>query len=129
MSITIQATQGLFSDEAEKDIIRGVTESILGANQAQGNELARYHPIVTLLKLSASDMSAGTGHAPFVVLSVHSRFASLDTDDKREKFVTAITDLMEKAAEGRLERDRIYVSLLDGDMWGIGGKLYKNTDL
>lgn len=41
-----------------------------------------------------------------------------------------MTDAIEKAAAGRLERNRIYINMLYGDgFWGVGGKAYTDEEL
>ena len=65
---------------------------------------------------------------PFVVVSVRNPTVSLATDDRRERFVATVTDVVLKAAGMELERDRVYVNLIYGDMWGIGGQVYKDAD-
>jgi hypothetical protein len=41
-----------------------------------------------------------------------------------------MTDAIQEAASGRLERDRIYINMLYGDgFWGIGGRAYTDDEL
>ena len=67
---------------------------------------------------------------PFVNVALRVPTFSLDTAEKRSAFVTSMTDAIQEAASGRLERDRIYINMLYGDgFWGVGGRAYTDDEL
>src|ERR1700760_1581281 len=69
----------------------------------QDNRFTRRHLIATLVTAPAGSTFADGEPTPFVVVSVRNPTVSLATDDRRERFVATVTDVVLKAAGMELE--------------------------
>jgi hypothetical protein len=109
-------------EEGERDVVKGVSESILKANDAADNPLVRRHPIVTVLTVPADATYADSEPTPFVVVNVRNPNFSLETQAQRQQFVCDAAEAILTAVGDGVEPDRIYINL--GGLWGIGDKAY-----
>lgn len=130
MPITIQVPEGVFTPQAEDELAAHLTDAILSINGASDNPLARRHLIIAISHVPSARLYAAGKPEQFVNVALRVPTFSLNTAEKRIAFVTTMTDAIQKAAMGRLERDRIYINMLYGDgFWGVGGKAYTDEEL
>ena len=130
MPISIQASAGLLTIEAEKQLFAGVMDSFLRINGAKGNSFITPNLIGDGVTIPAGRSFAGGVADDFVAVGLKVPSFSLPTQEQRQAFVTEVTDLVERLAEGRLPRSRVLVNMVFGSgMWGIGGLAYTDEML
>ena len=130
MPITVHVPEGMFSDVSQATIIAGLTESILQINGVASNPFAHRHLIADVQTVPAGKSFADGKPTPYVNVTLRVPVFSLDTLEKRQAFTTAICDIIEREAAGKLKRDRIYVNMIYGDeFWGVAGHAYSNAEL
>ena len=130
MPITVQVTEGLLTPVAQKEFFAGLTESILRINGVTGNSFSTRHLIGNIIVVPKEQSFAAGVNEPFVNVGLAVPEFSMKLHAMRVQFVTEMTDLLERLAEGRLVRDRIYINMLYGDgFWGVGGEALNDAGL
>lgn len=131
MPITLTIPEGALSAEAEAQAFAGLTEALLKIARLRGNAFMERTIVGTINVLPASRVfSAGKPlAAAFIELKLPT--IALATDEAMQAFVAEATDIVERAAAGRIARDDIWTNVVyvaEGS-WGIGGRCYRNADL
>jgi hypothetical protein len=131
MPITLTVPEGLLSPEAETRAFAELTDALLKINQLDGNAFMEPNVVGTLNVLPKSRVFAGgkPEAAAFVELKLPS--IALAAPEAQRAFAEAATTILERAAAGRLSRDRIWTNVVyavEGS-WGIGGRAYSNAEL
>jgi hypothetical protein len=130
MPITVHVPEGMFSDNSQATIVAGLTESILEVNGASKNPFVRKHLIVDVQTVPIGKQFADGKPTPYVNVTLRVPVFSTDTIEKQRAFTTAICDIIEREAAGKLTRERIYVNMINGDgFWGVEGHAYTNDEL
>lgn len=131
MPITLTVAEGLLAPAAEARVFAALTEALLEIEQLEGNAFMEPNVVGTLNVVPPGRVFAGgkAGAAAFVELKLPA--VALATPEAKQRFVERATEVVERVAEGRLARDRIWVNVVyaaDG-AWGIAGRAYDNAGL
>jgi phenylpyruvate tautomerase PptA (4-oxalocrotonate tautomerase family) len=131
MPITLTVTEGLLAPAVEAQVFAGLTEALLEIEQLDGNAFMEPNVIGTVNVVPPGRVYTGgkPGAAAFVELKLPG--VALATPEAKRRFIARATDVVERAAEGRLARDHIWVNVVyaaDG-AWGIAGRSYDNDAL
>ncbi len=131
MPFNIITTEGVLRDETLAAIHKAVTDCFLKLHGLTGNAFLERHVIGEITTVPAGRSFAGGQPANLVIVETHVPGFALATPPQKEAYVREVTEVIAKAAEGRVARDRIYVNMLyavDG-LWGIAGRTYTNEEL
>jgi phenylpyruvate tautomerase PptA (4-oxalocrotonate tautomerase family) len=131
MPITLTLPEGLLSRDAEAHVFAELTDTLLDIEQLDGNAFMEPNVIGTVNVVPGERIYTGgkPGAAAFVELKLPG--VALATPEAKRRFIERATEVVERAAAGKLARDRIWVNVVyaaDG-AWGIGGRSYANTEL
>jgi phenylpyruvate tautomerase PptA (4-oxalocrotonate tautomerase family) len=131
MPITLTVPEGLLSAEAEANVFAELTRALLGVAQLTGNAFMTPNVVGSLNVLPKSHVFAGGQSAPAAFVELKLPGIALATPDAKQAFIEAATTAVERAAEGRLQRDHIWTNIVyaaEGS-WGIGGMAYDHAQL
>jgi phenylpyruvate tautomerase PptA (4-oxalocrotonate tautomerase family) len=131
MPITLTVSEGLLPADAEAPVFAELTDALLTVAQLDGNSFMTPNVVGTIHVLPAGRVFSGgrPGPAAFVELTLPA--IALATPEAKQAFIAAATTIVERAADGRLPRDRIWANIVyaaDGS-WGIAGHGYSNAAL
>ena len=131
MPITLTVPEGLLTPEAESRAFAELSHALLKINQLDGNPFMEPNVVGTLNVLPKGHVFAGGKPAAAAFVELKLPAVALTTPEAQRAFSEAATAILERAAEGRLSRDRIWTNVVyaaDGS-WGIGGHAYSNAEL
>lgn len=131
MPITVIASEGVFSETAERQLFADLTESLLRHHDLIGNAFLSPHVIGEVSVIPKGRSYAGGKPADIVVVELKLPSFTLGTGAQKESFIADATEAVLRASGGRHDRDRVYVNVVhavDG-LWGIGGRAYSNEAL
>ena len=131
MPITLTVPEGLLSSEAEAQVFDALTQALLEVNELSSNTFMEPNVVGTINVLPRQHVFAGglSAAAAFIELKLPS--IALPTNEVKQAFIERATDVVERAAEGRLRRDHIWTNIVyavDGS-WGMGGRGFTNSEL
>jgi phenylpyruvate tautomerase PptA (4-oxalocrotonate tautomerase family) len=131
MPISIQVTQGLLTAAGERSVLPRVAEALLRVHGLTGN--AFMTPNVVGHVAVAPESAAYVDGKPqsLAVVEVKVPAITFPTDEIKQEFVAAVTDIIDELKADAHPRERTYVNVtyaVDGT-WGIAGKAYSNNDL
>jgi phenylpyruvate tautomerase PptA (4-oxalocrotonate tautomerase family) len=131
MPITVTVTEGLLAPEAESRVFAELTDALLEIEQLHDNAFMTPNVIGTMNVVPPGRIYTGgkPGAAAFVELKLPG--VALAAPEAKRRFIERATGVVERAALGRLPRERIWVNVVyaaDG-AWGIGGRGYDNAAL
>ena len=131
MPITVHATEGVLSEDAERQVFAELTNSFLKHHQLTGNKFMTPNVIGEVSTVPKGKSFAGGKPADIVVIELKvPSFAFADLAQKAA-FVADATEIVQRATGGLQPKERIFVNMVysvDG-LWGIAGRAYTNTDL
>lgn len=131
MPITLTVPEGLLSPEAQAEAFSGLTDALLEASGLTGNAFMTANIIGSINVLPREHIRAGgkVTAAAFVELKLPE--PALATPEAKSAFIKAATDIVEKAAGGRLKREHIWSNIVYAPegAWGIAGRSYDNASL
>jgi phenylpyruvate tautomerase PptA (4-oxalocrotonate tautomerase family) len=131
MPITLTVPEGLMSPAAQAEAFAGLTETILEVAGLSGNAFMTANVIGSINVLPKEHvLAAGKPvEAAFVELKLPE--IALATPEAKRAFIEKATDVVEKAAGGRLKREHIWANIVYAPegAWGIAGRSYGNADL
>jgi phenylpyruvate tautomerase PptA (4-oxalocrotonate tautomerase family) len=131
MPITLTVPEGLLSAEAEAEVFAELTRSLLGVAQLSGNPFMTPNVVGSLNVLPKSHVFAGGRPAPAAFVELKLPEIALATPEEKLAFIEAATSAVERAAEGRLRRDHIWINVVyvEEGSWGAAGVAYDNAAL
>ncbi|TKC91615.1 Tautomerase enzyme [Trinickia terrae] len=131
MPITLTVPEGLLSPEAEARTFSELTRALLKINGLDGNSFMEPNVVGTLNVLPKGHVFSGGKPAAAAFVELKLPTIALATPEAKHAFTEAATTILERAAEGRLSRDRIWTNVVyaDDGSWGIGGRAYSNSEL
>lgn len=131
MPITLTVPEGLLSPEAQAEAFAGLTNAILEVAGLTGNTFMKANIIGSINVLPKEHiLAAGKPiEAAFVELKLPE--VALATPEAKRAFIEKATNVVEKAAGGRLKREHIWSNIVYAPegAWGIAGRSYSNVDL
>jgi len=131
MPLQIIATEGIFTEPAEKEVFAAVTESFLKHHNLVGNKFMTPNVIGEITIVPKGRTFAGGKPDNLVIIEIKAPSFALATQEQKQSFVMEVTEAALKASNGRVARERVYVNMVyavDG-LWGIGGRAFTNQEL
>ncbi|MEW6640176.1 MAG: Tautomerase enzyme [Pseudomonadota bacterium] len=131
MPITLTVSEGLLPAEAEAEVFAALSDALLNVAGLRGNTFMTPNVVGSINVLPKQHLFAGGKAGPAAFIELKLPGIALATDEARQAFIAQATDIVERAAAGKLPRERIWTNVVyaaDG-AWGIGGKAYSNDDL
>jgi len=131
MPVQIIVTEGLLTASAEKEVFKAVTDTFLKLHDLTGNAFMTPNIIGEITVVPKGRTFSGGTPTDIAIVEVKSPSFAFGTTEQKKVFVAEVTEVVLKAAGGKLAKEQIYVNLVyavDG-MWGIGGKAYTNECL
>jgi len=131
MPITLTLPDGLLSPEAQSQAFAGLTEALLDVAGLTGNAFMTANVIGTINVLPADRVLAAGKPVAAAFIELKLPEIALATPEAKRAFIERATDVVERAAEGRLKREHIWSNIVYAPegAWGIAGRSYSNTDL
>ena len=131
MPITLTVPEGLLSKEAQAEVFAGLTDALLKVSGLTGNAFMTPNVVGTINVLPKEHVFSGGQPAAAAFVELKLPGIALASAEARQAFIEAATAIVERAAEGRLQRGQIWTNIVyaaDG-AWGIAGRAYSNTEL
>lgn len=131
MPIQIIATEGIFTESAEKKMFEAVTNSFLKHHDLIGNKFMTPNVIGEITVVPQGRTFAGGKPDKIVIIELKAPSFALTSQEQKQSFVREVTEFALKASNGLVLRERVYVNMVyavDG-LWGIGGRAFTNQEL
>ncbi|WCM24073.1 hypothetical protein NDK50_24900 [Paraburkholderia bryophila] len=131
MPISVHVTQGLLTQQGERDVLPLVADALLRAHGLIDNRFMAPNVIGHLIVSEEAKTYVGGKSQSLAVVEVKVPSATFPNDEVKQAFVSAVTDIVDRHKAGSHPRERTYVNVtyaVDG-AWGIGGKAYSNAEL
>ncbi len=131
MPIQIIVPEGVLTAEAETEAFRKLTDLLLRLHGLTGNKFMTPNVIGEVTVVPTGRSFSGGRPADIAVFELKVPSFVLPTQELKQAWIAEGTDIIEKAASGRLKREHIFanVSYAVEGAWGIGGVAYSNPDL
>jgi phenylpyruvate tautomerase PptA (4-oxalocrotonate tautomerase family) len=131
MPITLTIPEGLLSPEAQAEAFAGLTDAILGVAGLTGNAFMTANIIGSINVLPKEHVLAAGKPIAAAFIELKLPEIALATPEAKQAFIERATDVVEKAAGGRLNREHIWSNIVYAPegAWGIAGRSYGNADL
>jgi len=131
MPLQIIATEGIFTEPAEKEVFAAVTESFLKQHNLVGNKFMTPNVIGEITIVPKGRTFAGGKPDNLVIIEIKAPSFALASQEQKQSFVMEVTEAALKASNGRVARERIYVNMVYAveGLWGIGGRAFTNQEL
>ncbi len=131
MPITLTIPEGLLSPEAQAEAFAGLTDAILGVAGLTGNAFMTANIIGSINVLPKEHVLAAGKPIAAAFIELKLPEIALATPETKQAFIERATDVVEKAAGGRLKREHIWSNIVYAPegAWGIAGRSYGNADL
>ncbi|UFZ05074.1 Tautomerase enzyme [Bradyrhizobium ontarionense] len=131
MPITLTLPEGLLSSEEQVRAFDELTDALLEVSGLTGNAFMTPNVIGSINVLPKDHVRAAGKPIAAAFVELKLPEIALATPEAKKAFIEKATDIVEKAAGGRLTRERIWSNIVyapDG-AWGIAGRSYSNADL
>jgi len=131
MPITLTVPEGLLSSQAQAEVFSGLTDALLEVSELTGNAFMAANIVGSINVLPKEHVLAGGKMAAAAFVELKLPEIALTTPEAKSAFIKKATDIVEKAAEGRLKREHIWSNIVYAPegAWGIGGRSYDNASL
>ena len=131
MPFNIIITEGVLADAAKASTHKAITDCFLRLHALTGNPFLERHVIGEVTTVPQGETFAGGKPANVAIVETVVPSFALATPEQRATYIREVTEIIVSASSGRVERDRVYVNVVnpvDG-LWGIAGKAYTNAEL
>jgi len=131
MPIALLVTEGVLSEDAQQQAFAEITNAFLKHHDLVGNSFLTPNVIGEVSEIPRGKSFAAGKPAEIAIVELKVPSFALATPEQKQGFVADATDAVERASQGRLPRDRIWVNMtyaVDG-LWGIRGEAYPNQRL
>ena len=131
MPILVEVTKGLLTPAGEREVFPLISEALLKAHGLVGNRFMTPNVIGHLVISEQSRSYVGGKPLSLAVIEVKVPSITFPTDEVKQNFVSAVTDIIDRYKAGSHPRERTFVNVtyaLDG-AWGIAGTAYSNAEL
>lgn len=131
MPITLTMPEGLLSSEEQTRAFDELTDALLEISDLTGNAFMARNVIGSINVLPREHVRAAGKRIAAAFVELKLPEIALATPEAKKAFIEKATDIVEKAAGGRLKREHIWSNIVyapDG-AWGIAGRSYSNADL
>ncbi|WP_339776721.1 hypothetical protein [uncultured Thalassospira sp.] len=131
MPITLTIPEGLLSPAVQTETFAKLTDVLLEVCDLSGNAFMMANIVGSIHTLSAGRILAGGKpvNAAFIELKLPE--IAVATPEAKRAFIERATDVVEKAANGKIKREHIWSNIVYAPegAWGIAGRSYANADL
>lgn len=131
MPMNIIVTEGILSESAEQSVFAALTDLFLKQHNLTGNGFMTPNTIGEFTIVPKGKSYAGGKPANIAIVELRVPSFALESAEQKQAFITEATEIVLKAANGKLPKDHIWVNMVyavDG-LWGIAGKAYSNAEL
>lgn len=130
MPITLTIPEGLLSPIAQAEAFAGLTDALLDVSELSGNAFMTANIVGSIHTLPKGQVLAGGKpvNAAFVELKLPE--IALATPEAKRAFIKRATDVVEKAAGGKIRREHIWSNIVYAPegAWGIAGQSFSGAD-
>ncbi len=131
MPLQVIVTEGLLSPEAEHSVFHDLTHLLLELHGISDNAFMTPNIIGEVVVVEKGRSFSGGAPADIAVFELKAPSFVLADPGLQKAWIARGTEIIERAAQGRVPTNRIYgnvVHALDG-AWGIAGVAYDNATL
>lgn len=131
MPITVTAPRGVLTPTGEREILPRLTQALAEASDAADRPDVIATIGGTVHRLDPGDIYAGGRPRPVVMVELKLPEVVLSTLERRARFISDATEIVDELSVDGHERDDTWVNILhaqDG-AWGIGGVSLTNAVL
>lgn len=131
MPLQLIVSEGVLPNGAEATVFKGLTELLLELHGISGNAFLAPNIIGEVVVVEKGRTFAGGMPGDIAIFELKAPSFVLAEAALQAAWIERGTGIIERAAEGRIAKDRIYANVvhaLDG-AWGIAGIAYSNTVL
>lgn len=131
MPVQIIMTEGLMSKEAAQQLHHNVAKIFLDLHEISGNSFMMPNIIGEVVFVEQGLTFANQQVTDIAIVELRVPSFALSTQEQKNQFVERVTNTVEKAADGKLKTDQIWVNAVYAveGLWGIAGKAYTNEEL
>ena len=131
MPITLTVPEGLLSPEEQARAFAGLTDALLEVAGLAENAFMTANVIGSVNVLPKEHVLAAGKPIAAAFIELKLPPIALTTPETKKAFIEKATDVVEKAAGGRLKREHIWSNIVYAPegAWGIAGQSYSNADL
>jgi phenylpyruvate tautomerase PptA (4-oxalocrotonate tautomerase family) len=112
MPITLTIPEGLLSPEAQAEAFAGLTGAILGVAGLTGNAFMTANTIGSINVLPKEHVLAAGKPIAAAFIELKLPEIALATPETKQAFIERATDVVERAAGGRLKREHIWSNIV-----------------
>jgi phenylpyruvate tautomerase PptA (4-oxalocrotonate tautomerase family) len=131
MPITLTIPEDLLSAEAEAALFARLSATLLEVAGLAGNRFMTPNVVGTIQTVPRGRLFAGGKAVAAAFVELKLPPIALASAEAKQTFIERATAAVEEAAEGRIERAKIWVNIVyaaEGS-WGIGGRAYDGEAL
>jgi phenylpyruvate tautomerase PptA (4-oxalocrotonate tautomerase family) len=131
MPITLTVPEGLLSTEAEAEVFAELTDALLDIAGLAGNSFMAPNVVGAINVLPKAHVFAGGKRAAAAFVELKLPEIALASGEAKQAFIERATAAVERAADGRISRDQIWINIVyaaEGS-WGIAGRAYGSDAL
>jgi phenylpyruvate tautomerase PptA (4-oxalocrotonate tautomerase family) len=131
MPITLTVPEGLLSPEALAQAFAGLTDAILDVAGLTGNVFMTANIVGTINVLPREHVLAAGKPVAAAFVELKLPEIALANIEAKQAFIKKATDIVERAANGRLKREHIWSNIVYAPegAWGIAGRSFGSADL
>lgn len=131
MPITLTVPEGLLSAEAQAQAFAGLTDAVLAASGLTGNAFMTANVIGSINVIPKDHVLAGGKPVAAAFIELKLPEIALATPEQKQTFIAKATEVVERAAGGRIKREHIWSNIVYAPegAWGIAGQSFNNSDL
>lgn len=131
MPITVTVTEGVFTPDAEKNLVPKLSALMLKLHGLTGNKFMTPVVIGSLNLVSPAHIFSGGTPTPAVFIEWKVPSFGFATQEILNDYVKEATDITVELSNGKLTRKNVFVNVLHAvnGSWGVNGKAYTNEEL
>jgi phenylpyruvate tautomerase PptA (4-oxalocrotonate tautomerase family) len=128
--VSVQVTKGLLTPTGTREIFAQISDAFASAH---GLPTSHAIPRIVghLAVTEGSESYVGGKPQSLAIVEVKVPSIMFPTSAVKQKFVSDVTDIIDRYQAGSHERKRTFVIVTHAveDLWGIGGKAYSNNEV
>ena len=131
MPITVTATRGIFTPEAEQNVVPKLSVLMLKLHGLTGNKFMTPVVIGSLNIVSPENIFSGGSPSSAVFIEWKVPSFGFGTQEILNDYVKEATAIVVELSNGKITKKNVFVNVLhavDGS-WGVNGKAYTNAEL
>lgn len=131
MPISVQVTEGLLTQQGQREVLGRISETLLRMHGLTGNRFMTPNVVGHLSVSPVATSIVGGKALSLAVVEIKVPAITFPNTEVKQAFISEVTDIIDKLKADDHPRERTYVLVnyaVDG-AWGIGGKAYTNAEL